>query len=344
MKNLNWINYLKGLAMVLVVAGHTMVVGIRQSNSLIDGIYDYIYMFHMPLFFLLSGFLYQRKVNVYLTNKSDFIKNKAVSLLLPYFSYSLLTYGGVYIAYKIPGVGGILEKCGFNIGSVTQVFKQILFWQNSIDQHVWFIYSLFFVFLISCLFFGKSRKGIICSFAFALVLHILTLKCSWMLLQRVFNYMVFFVAGRMVYSENILEKINRRKYYVYTSAIILSVIKLTIIDILFESYILTSLKAVFSIVVSVAMCLALCLIFMNNGERFKCFKRIYKYNFEIYILHQPFIVSGVVMILYSMAGCNAYLCIIAGTVIGIVIPAVFAYLVRNIKLIQLVLFGKKIKN
>lgn len=65
---IEWIDVCKGIGIILVVVGH--------SNP---PFMKYIYSFHMPLFFLLSGFLlYDRKIR-----KGDMIKD-AKRYLLPY--------------------------------------------------------------------------------------------------------------------------------------------------------------------------------------------------------------------------------------------------------------------
>ncbi len=77
-----WINVLKGIGILSVVVGH-IVPGILSVI---------IYMFHMPLFFLISGFLFKagKDQRVYFVEKIQ-------HLIVPYFSFLLL----VYIAPKI---------------------------------------------------------------------------------------------------------------------------------------------------------------------------------------------------------------------------------------------------
>lgn len=65
-----WIDILRGIAMFLVVYGHT------SQNAEIK---KYIYAFHMPLFFIISGFVY------HCTSYPKYMKRKAQRLLLPYF-------------------------------------------------------------------------------------------------------------------------------------------------------------------------------------------------------------------------------------------------------------------
>ena len=60
-----WVDKLKGIAIVLVVLGHAISGSGVFDQDVIPVIWDVVYKvinsFHMPLFFFLSGFLYNRK-------------------------------------------------------------------------------------------------------------------------------------------------------------------------------------------------------------------------------------------------------------------------------------------
>ena len=74
-----WIDGCKGLAILLVILGHTM----RTDLSLV-----YIYGFHMPLFFFLSGLVCNEKKYTWGT----FLKSRFNTLVLPYMAFYLLTW------------------------------------------------------------------------------------------------------------------------------------------------------------------------------------------------------------------------------------------------------------
>lgn len=74
-----WIDGCKGLAILLVVLGHTM----RTDLSLV-----YIYGFHMPLFFFLSGLVCNEKKYTW----SYFLKSRFNTLVIPYFAFYLITW------------------------------------------------------------------------------------------------------------------------------------------------------------------------------------------------------------------------------------------------------------
>ncbi|MCD8016082.1 MAG: acyltransferase family protein [Lachnospiraceae bacterium] len=75
-----WIDICKGLAIMLVILGHTY-----RSN----GVQNWLYAFHMPIFFVLSGWIRGNKGKV---NSAVFIKKQALGLLWPYVLFEVLTY------------------------------------------------------------------------------------------------------------------------------------------------------------------------------------------------------------------------------------------------------------
>jgi polysaccharide biosynthesis protein PslL len=80
MPRIEWIDILKGLGIILVVAGH-IFPGLPS---------EIIFTFHMPLFFLLGGWLY-RPVQDY----RAFLRNKAIHLLIPYAAFLTIIYSEV---------------------------------------------------------------------------------------------------------------------------------------------------------------------------------------------------------------------------------------------------------
>ena len=74
-----WVDWCKGIGILLVLLGHTL----RTDVSLV-----YIYGFHMPLFFFLSGLVCNEKKY----NWSSFLKSRLNTLIIPYIIFYLLTW------------------------------------------------------------------------------------------------------------------------------------------------------------------------------------------------------------------------------------------------------------
>ncbi|MBQ9232116.1 MAG: acyltransferase family protein [Prevotella sp.] len=75
---IEWIDMTKGLGMILVIAGHTFALGYSAP----------IYSFHMPLFFFLSGLVYnEAKYNSF----GKLTKAKALQLMKPWLVFYLVS-------------------------------------------------------------------------------------------------------------------------------------------------------------------------------------------------------------------------------------------------------------
>ena len=77
-----FLDFCKGTAIFLVVLGHVL----QKVIHIQDGVFDFIYLFHMPFFFMLSGYL---ACSVHSFAISFFLK-KARTLLLPFATVGLL--------------------------------------------------------------------------------------------------------------------------------------------------------------------------------------------------------------------------------------------------------------
>ena len=84
-KRLDYLDYSKGIAIILVVLGHICSGG---------NIKTYIYSFHMPLFFITSGYLFNYS-NV--KSLKEFINKKAKAYLIPYITFSIINILGYYL-------------------------------------------------------------------------------------------------------------------------------------------------------------------------------------------------------------------------------------------------------
>ena len=72
------IDVLKGIGIILVVIGHSCCPQLLN---------DFIFSFHMPLFFIASGYFFEMKN---LENKKDYLKRKIRGIYFPYLKWSVI--------------------------------------------------------------------------------------------------------------------------------------------------------------------------------------------------------------------------------------------------------------
>ena len=79
----NEIDYVRYIGIFLVILGH---MHYTESNVFIK---NFIYFFHMPLFFLISGMLIQRKAAEKGTENWKKLSNSVIGLVIIYILYNL---------------------------------------------------------------------------------------------------------------------------------------------------------------------------------------------------------------------------------------------------------------
>jgi len=96
-KRLEWLDYMKGVAIFLVILGHVYQTCLQDVGT----VFSFIYTFHMPFFFMLSGVLAWRLVNRKILLS---LQKKVRTLLLPFITCGLafsLSYNRVgYFIYS----------------------------------------------------------------------------------------------------------------------------------------------------------------------------------------------------------------------------------------------------
>lgn len=80
-QRVNWIDWSKVFAIYLVALGHLL-----NENGMEGYMHNFIYLFHMPFFFFISGYLFKIKED----NFRPFLKQSFKSLIIPYILLNLI--------------------------------------------------------------------------------------------------------------------------------------------------------------------------------------------------------------------------------------------------------------
>ena len=99
------IDILYAIGTLLVVLGHSHSSDwTKFQGTILVGIINVIYAFHMPLYFFIAGFLFWNSNKLFKIGYGKWIKEKAVKLLTPYIV--LTVFGGIP-KYYVENGGGI---------------------------------------------------------------------------------------------------------------------------------------------------------------------------------------------------------------------------------------------
>lgn len=120
-KRIGWIDMAKGYGMICVIIGHLQEL---------PGLIAYVYTFHMPLFFFLSGYVLKTNMSFY-----EFLKRKIKGILIPYF--------GLGIPALLFFIAGHIYKNDLIIADSLKVFFSFLIQRRW--GTIWFLACLFWL-------------------------------------------------------------------------------------------------------------------------------------------------------------------------------------------------------
>lgn len=144
---IEWLDVLKALGMFIVLCGHV------SRDKTPDTLRFYLYSFHMPLFFILSGMgsyfqLSRKEISV-----GKFLKGKVQTLLWPYFAINVLLIPLWCLNHKI------LTQSKETIKElVLAIFYSNQKWNSLPTSTTWFLTTLFLSLVLFFLILKLCRK------------------------------------------------------------------------------------------------------------------------------------------------------------------------------------------
>ena len=319
-----WVDDVKVIACILVVLGHFFQsmtkANILPENDLYQWFNTTIYYFHVPLFFICSGYLYQKysKVN----SVSGWCRNvakKAVALGVPYVTFTTATWvlKKVFSSSVNDQIGGLGDT---------------LFLHPTAPY--WYLYALFFIFLVTPTF--SSMKAAAVGLIVALVAKVLILTgggYSVYAVSTVLSNEIWFVLGMSICTFNVQLKGKRVQGTIFGLLfIILSIVV----------YTAEISGSVISFAMGLLACIAVILMVASFWEKFgRGMDFLARYTMPIFLMHTLF-AAPMRSILMKIGIENAVVHVVLGLGISFTGPIVAAWIMKKTKWLEFFLYPNKV--
>lgn len=347
------IQILRGFAIILVVIHHVMKC--FQLSNEANTLLTIINSVHVVVFFVISGWLFEKKRSKYKSQGMiKFIKSKFFQLLIPYFAFSFSFAILVVIGSRIDK----LEKLVYsftngNIKSLPQIFFDIVFYHDVYYESLWFIYTLFILmilnyFMSSDLFSSAPFVGCM------LVVAIFIKSYMWMIydleqitiLNNVIMYLPWMLLGRFFYTKLCNGFILNIKIIVCAGcALLLCIIRYYYIDLAYFMglYARAIWKGIEVFVIRISFLIIILAIskYLMERNRYRIISYIGDNSYDIYLIHNPWIVSVLAIFITKFFCASLLLQISICTMSSIILSIVLTRLIeRYARPVYRLYFGK----
>ena len=324
-----WVDDVKVIACAFVVLGH-FFQSMTKANILNDGGFltwfnTAIYTFHVPLFFICSGYLYNKYSHI--QSFSDYGKNvskKALDLGIPYFTFSLITW-----ALKTVFADSVNDKAG---GLLNTLFL------NPISPY-WFLYCLFIMFLITPTFSKKSYVTVLLCISFALkTASIFYGNFEIGIISQFMKNYLWFVAGMLI------ALMNTRTYFKNKRVLPVSIATLIVFLISSIAICVFELDNGFiKLIIGIFACFGIISLtgyVTANGKQSPLFAFMGKYTMPIFLMHTIFC-APIRSILIKLSIFNPAIHVILGIAVSFAGPILAAVIMHKLKYPEFFIYPRK---
>lgn len=336
-----YVDVVRGLAMLMVVLGHTMTTSVSKSENSV--LLNIIWTLQMPLFILISGYVtrYSKEIKT-IQSYFGFIRKRTFSYLVPWISWTILIKAFLYQNYKF-------------------LNPRFILW--NMDSGYWFLFTIWTIALIygtaeylsskvvtnSNVLKKEIYKCIIYVIGMIVLLSI-GLRCgiSFLGIKLTLYYMPFYYLGYLWGKITKEKTLNHTKIYDGIIAISLLIWVFLLRD--FNIYKIG--ESVIGILIrataSITGCIAAVGLGINLDKSLqdresnvrKLLEWVGKSSLEIYLLHGTVLSLLKFNLLPVFWSVEGIILVFANFVITIVMCVVIISLLKGNKVINKILFGK----
>lgn len=326
-----YIDALKGFAILCVVIGHAangyMNAGMYSDTLFLNNLHNAIYTFHMPLFFVVSGFVFCKAYLQSNSKDKSWIKCHVLDFLAVYMLHSILiVLTQIVFSKYVNGEGYANGEASLSMIAWLPVKPFGVFW---------YFYTLSQLYLI----FGMQRVNssspklmlpLLC--AISLIGTNWIPASIWFHFRSLCYYMVFFYLGILLCSQQEYWMFKKEIiYFAAAAAFALCILHWS------PDYTINQIPTI-NFIVAFGFSMLLFWMFRKFSALGNCMvlECIGKHTLEIYLFHTYF-TSGFRQIDRIFEIENVYISIFINSAIGIIAPICIVQMLKKMKLAELVL-------
>ena len=318
-----WVDDVKVIACILVVLGHFFQsmtkANILSENDLYEWFNTTIYYFHVPLFFICSGYLYQKysKVN----SVGSWYRNvakKVLALGVPYATFTTATW--------------VLKKLfSSNVNDQIGGLGETLFLHPTAPY--WYLYALFFIFLVTPTFNNVKAAAVGLVVALAAKSLILTGGgYSVYAVSTVLSNEIWFVLGMSICAFNV--QLKGRKVQGMICGVLFIILSIMV-------YTAKISSSAVSFVMGLLACVAVIMMVAGFEEKFgRGMEFIAKYTMPIFLMHTLF-AAPLRSVLIKIGIESAVIHVVLGLGISFAGPIMAAWVMKKRKWLEFFLYPNK---
>ena len=319
------IDYLKGIGIILVILGHSFSFTRfdlldKEKYFIYYYIFNFIYSFHMPLFFIVAGFLSNKKYKI-----KPFYISKIKRLLVPYVFINIVDYIPRHLFSDF-------------VNNSSNSLIRVIFYSG---VATWFVYTLFMIFLIFPILdkfiFRKDKYHLFLYFLLVInMLDLETFNVNIFTLNRIVFYLTYFYFGYIL--KNYYDKFQENKYL--NNNLIFAILVIFSTCFLYRYSDNNITKVIYPFIGFI-----LCLKFSLFLKKFKKinFLEFCGKNSLIFYLSEPFFAAVYRVGLVKVIGLKYhYIIVILFFTLKLISVCISTIIINKIKILSF-LFGNKIK-
>ena len=332
-KRYDEIDIAKGIGILLVISGHCFPDVSTASGISIPAfrlLHDVIYSFHMPLMFLLAGFLSQKVLRLDgIGSRMGYIKDRFLRLMIPYFAIGL-----VYMPMKL-----VLSKYA-NRPYDIRTFWQILVGDNP-DGGLWYLWALFVAQTVLAVFVSRKNLPFLLPISAAVSLAIGIYGFPFYWFDYAIYYMFFVLLGIAI--GTVYEDFAKR---------VSPIVVILMLAAFCGSVFLTVGKGITVLRFFCGICGSFLVLWISGKLFFgakdslacRMLKYFGRYSMDFYVLH-GIVMAAVRITLWSILKLNYYVCTICMLLGGLLIPILISkYILRRSRALTFLFLGERTNN